>query len=74
MISAEDRVVLFQAILDYTPEELLIGGPLCLWAGERQRGGRHHYDGKVPIIATGLRSLRNHGPGHAPVVRDGPHR
>ncbi|WP_406724448.1 IS630 family transposase [Streptomyces sp. GD-15H] len=28
LIGAEDRVVLFQAMADYTPEELLIGGPL----------------------------------------------
>ncbi|WP_067480243.1 winged helix-turn-helix domain-containing protein, partial [Nocardia amamiensis] len=28
LISAADRAVLFQAMADYTPEELLIGGPL----------------------------------------------
>ena len=33
-----------------------------LWQGQRQRDGHHHYDGKIPIIATGLRNLRKHGP------------
>lgn len=33
-----------------------------LWQGERQKGGHHHDDGKIPIIATGLRNLRQHGP------------
>ncbi|WP_371665050.1 replication-relaxation family protein [Streptomyces sp. NBC_01241] len=33
-----------------------------LWEGERQRGGHHHYDGRIPIIATGLRHLREQGP------------
>ncbi|MFI6086227.1 hypothetical protein ACIBBB_35775 [Streptomyces sp. NPDC051217] len=33
-----------------------------LWQGERQHSGHHHYDGKIPIIATGLRNLREHGP------------
>ncbi|WP_241519037.1 replication-relaxation family protein [Streptomyces sp. CB03238] len=33
-----------------------------LWEGQRQKGGHHHYDGKIPIIATGLRNLRQHGP------------
>ncbi|MFE0654633.1 hypothetical protein ACFVZH_39640 [Streptomyces sp. NPDC059534] len=33
-----------------------------LWQGERQRGGHHLYDRKIPIIATGLNQLREHGP------------
>ncbi|MEU7038853.1 replication-relaxation family protein [Streptomyces sp. NPDC046237] len=33
-----------------------------LWQGERQRGGHHLYDRKIPIIATGLNQLRQHGP------------
>ncbi|WP_327378263.1 hypothetical protein OG393_32440 [Streptomyces sp. NBC_01216] len=33
-----------------------------LWQGERQRGGHHFYDGKIPIIATGLNQLCQHGP------------
>ncbi|MFD3939910.1 replication-relaxation family protein [Streptomyces sp. NPDC058611] len=37
-----------------------------LWEGERQRGGFHEYDGSIPIIATGLPKLREHGP-HGPV-------
>ncbi|WP_326734042.1 hypothetical protein [Streptomyces sp. NBC_01022] len=32
-----------------------------LWAGQRFEG-HHLYDGKIPIIATGLRNLREHGP------------
>ncbi|MEU9064953.1 hypothetical protein AB0D13_40535 [Streptomyces sp. NPDC048430] len=33
-----------------------------LWAGERQRGDYHLYDEKIPIIATGLNNLGEHGP------------
>ncbi|MFG3042877.1 replication-relaxation family protein [Streptomyces sp. NPDC048330] len=33
-----------------------------LWEGERQKGGHHHYDGRIPIIATGLNNLRQGGP------------
>ncbi|MER6409291.1 hypothetical protein ABT269_38855 [Streptomyces viridosporus] len=33
-----------------------------LWVGERQKGGHHHYDGRIPIIATGLKNLSQHGP------------
>ncbi|MEU9108872.1 replication-relaxation family protein [Streptomyces xanthophaeus] len=33
-----------------------------LWEGERQRGGHHEYDGRIPIIAVGLSNLREHGP------------
>ncbi|WP_405681816.1 hypothetical protein [Streptomyces sp. NBC_00057] len=33
-----------------------------LWEGERQKGGYHHYDGRIPIIATDLQNLREHGP------------
>ncbi|MGV9761677.1 hypothetical protein ACWDUC_38565 [Streptomyces tricolor] len=33
-----------------------------LWQGERQRGGHHLYDRKIPIIAVGLNQLREHGP------------
>ncbi|WP_406003352.1 replication-relaxation family protein [Streptomyces sp. NBC_00829] len=37
-----------------------------LWERERQRGGHHVYDGRIPIIATGLQNLREHGPAGAP--------
>ncbi|MFI1576134.1 replication-relaxation family protein [Streptomyces anulatus] len=33
-----------------------------LWQGDRQREGHHLYDGKIPIVAVGLRNLRKHGP------------
>jgi transposase-like protein len=33
-----------------------------LWQGERLPGGHHLYDRKIPIIATGLNQLRQHGP------------
>ncbi|MEU7115055.1 hypothetical protein [Streptomyces sp. NPDC046182] len=39
--------------------------------GQRQKGGHHHYDGKIPIIAVGLRNLREHGPTGAVVARFG---
>ncbi|GGP00259.1 replication-relaxation family protein [Wenjunlia tyrosinilytica] len=42
-----------------------------LWEGERQRGGHHLYDGKIPIIATGLRNLRAHGPADPVFLRFG---
>ncbi|MEV7518788.1 hypothetical protein ACIPPN_30775 [Streptomyces diastaticus] len=32
-----------------------------LWQGERQRGGHHLYDRKIPIIAVALPNLREHG-------------
>ncbi|MFF3735524.1 replication-relaxation family protein [Streptomyces sp. NPDC002476] len=32
-----------------------------LWQGQRHKGFRD-YDGKIPIIATGLKNLREHGP------------
>ncbi|MGI5485155.1 replication-relaxation family protein [Streptomyces lavendofoliae] len=42
-----------------------------LWQGERQKGGHHHYDGRLPIIATGLNQLREHGPAGAVFLRFG---
>lgn len=44
-----------------------------LWQGrgQRQKGGHHHYDGKIPIIAVGLRNLREHGPTGAVFARFG---
>ncbi|MFI0915566.1 hypothetical protein [Streptomyces abikoensis] len=42
-----------------------------LWQGERQKGGHHHYDGRIPIIATGLRNLRQHGPAGPAFLRFG---
>ncbi|MEU9032777.1 replication-relaxation family protein [Streptomyces sp. NPDC048383] len=33
-----------------------------LWSGEPADGGYTSYDRKIPIIATGLRNLREHGP------------
>ncbi|ESQ01735.1 hypothetical protein B590_30158 (plasmid) [Streptomyces sp. PVA_94-07] len=42
-----------------------------LWEGERQKGGHHHYDGRMPIIATGLNNLREHGPTGPAFVRFG---
>ncbi|MET9656759.1 replication-relaxation family protein [Streptomyces sp. NPDC006510] len=42
-----------------------------LWQGEHQRGGHHHYDGKIPIIAVGLGNLREHGPAGSVFLRFG---
>ncbi|MFJ3882395.1 hypothetical protein ACIPW5_33740 [Streptomyces sp. NPDC090077] len=36
--------------------------PRHLWEGERQKAGHHRYDGRIPIIATGLNNLRRQGP------------
>ncbi|MCX4799880.1 replication-relaxation family protein [Streptomyces sp. NBC_01242] len=33
-----------------------------LWQGQRQKGGHHHYDGRIPIIAAGLGNLSKYGP------------
>ncbi|WP_327372403.1 replication-relaxation family protein [Streptomyces sp. NBC_01216] len=41
------------------------------WQGERQRGGHHLYDRKIPIIATGLNQLRQHGPAGPVFLRFG---
>jgi hypothetical protein len=41
----------------------LMGLTRHLWQGTRGYDGDHHlYDGKIPIIATGLGNLREHGP------------
>ncbi|MGW5666281.1 hypothetical protein ACWEWG_40820 [Streptomyces sp. NPDC003758] len=42
-----------------------------LWEEQRQRGGYYLYDGKTPIIATGLRNLRQHGPAGPVFLRFG---
>ncbi|MEW2373384.1 replication-relaxation family protein [Streptomyces sp. NPDC006656] len=42
-----------------------------LWEGERQKAGHHHYDGRIPIIATGLNNLRKHGPNGPVFLRFG---
>ncbi|WP_405996718.1 replication-relaxation family protein [Streptomyces sp. NBC_00829] len=42
-----------------------------LWEGERQRGGHHVYDGRIPVIATGLQNLREHGPAGPAFLRFG---
>lgn len=42
-----------------------------LWQGERQRGGHHLYDRKIPIIAVGLKKLREHGPAGPVFLRFG---
>ncbi|MDV9187626.1 replication-relaxation family protein [Streptomyces sp. SR27] len=42
-----------------------------LWQGERERGGYHLYDRRIPIIATGLNQLRQHGPAGPVFVRFG---
>ncbi|MFF8604114.1 replication-relaxation family protein [Streptomyces sp. NPDC015232] len=42
-----------------------------LWQGERQRGGHHLYDGKIPIVAVSLKNLRAHGPAGAVFIRFG---
>ncbi|MGW3176957.1 replication-relaxation family protein [Streptomyces sp. NPDC001153] len=42
-----------------------------LWAGQRQSGGYHLYDRKIPITATGLRNLRRHGPAGSVFLRFG---
>ncbi|MEU0952524.1 replication-relaxation family protein [Streptomyces niveus] len=33
-----------------------------IWRGRAHRGGHHTYDGCIPIVATGLNLLREHGP------------
>lgn len=33
-----------------------------LWEGERQKGGHHRYDGRIPIIAATLENVSRHGP------------
>ncbi|WP_331738030.1 replication-relaxation family protein (plasmid) [Streptomyces sp. NBC_00637] len=42
-----------------------------LWEGERQKAGHHRYDGRIPIIATGLKNLSQHGPTGAVFLRFG---
>ncbi|MFJ3439363.1 replication-relaxation family protein [Streptomyces cyaneofuscatus] len=42
-----------------------------LWKGEWMREGYHSYDGKIPIVAVGLKSLRAHGPAGAVFLRFG---
>ncbi|MFF5475451.1 replication-relaxation family protein [Streptomyces achromogenes] len=42
-----------------------------LWQGERQRGGHHLYDGKIPIVAVALENLRAHGPAGPVFLRFG---
>ncbi|MFJ3637602.1 replication-relaxation family protein [Streptomyces sp. NPDC090112] len=42
-----------------------------LWQGERKKAGHHHYDGRIPIIATGLKSLREYGPAGPVFLRFG---
>ncbi|MBK3384600.1 MULTISPECIES: hypothetical protein [unclassified Streptomyces] len=42
-----------------------------LWQGERQRGGHHLYDRKIPIIAVALPNLREHGPAGPVFLRFG---
>lgn len=44
---------------------------LPLWAGERAESGYSSYDRKIPIIATGLRNLRAHGPAGPVFLRFG---
>lgn len=41
-----------------------------LWQGQRQKGF-HVYDGSIPIIATGLKNLREHGPAGPVFLRFG---
>lgn len=41
-----------------------------LWQGQRQKGF-HVYDGRIPIIATGLNQLREHGPSGPVFLRFG---
>ncbi|MCZ0210724.1 replication-relaxation family protein [Streptomyces sp. UMAF16] len=42
-----------------------------LWQGERQRGGHHLYDRRVPVVAVGLNQLRQHGPAGPVFLRFG---
>ncbi|MFI8504499.1 replication-relaxation family protein [Streptomyces sp. NPDC085524] len=42
-----------------------------LWQGERQRGGHHLYDRRIPIVAVGLKNLRAHGPAGPVFLRFG---
>ncbi|MEU8669431.1 hypothetical protein AB0C71_21370 [Streptomyces anulatus] len=44
-----------------------------LWRGRRNKG-YHDYDGKIPIIATGLGNLTEHGPDGPVFLRFGRHR
>ncbi|WP_260334609.1 replication-relaxation family protein [Streptomyces beigongshangae] len=41
-----------------------------LWQGERHKG-YHDYDGRIPIIATGLKNLSQHGPAGQVFLRFG---
>ncbi|PJM98632.1 hypothetical protein CG740_34925 [Streptomyces sp. CB01201] len=43
-----------------------------LWQGEpAEDGHHHHYDEKIPIVAVGLRNLREHGPAGPVFLRFG---
>ncbi|WEH43952.1 replication-relaxation family protein [Streptomyces sp. AM 2-1-1] len=42
-----------------------------LWQGERQRGGHHLYDQKIPIMAVTLPNLQKYGPADAVFLRFG---
>ncbi|GGS13288.1 MULTISPECIES: hypothetical protein [Streptomyces] len=42
----------------------------CLWQGERAEGF-HDYDGRIPIVATGLKRLREYGPAGPALLRLG---
>ncbi|MFE2273335.1 replication-relaxation family protein [Streptomyces lavendulae] len=42
-----------------------------LWEGEQQKAGHHRYDGRIPIIATGLKNLTEHGPAGPVFLRFG---
>jgi hypothetical protein len=41
-----------------------------LWQGQRRKGF-HDYDGRIPIIATGLKNLSQHGPAGSVFLRSG---
>jgi hypothetical protein len=45
------------------------------WKGTAHDGGFHMYDGKLPIVATGMKQLKEHGPAGAVFRRFGrPHK
>ncbi|WP_405817390.1 hypothetical protein OG705_00130 [Streptomyces sp. NBC_00838] len=67
-------LLVFNRIGDRNPNNTvprLIDLTRRLWACQRQHGGHHHYDGKISIIATGLRNLREHGPAGPAFLRSG---
>ncbi|MEU9706183.1 hypothetical protein [Streptomyces sp. NPDC047981] len=42
-----------------------------LWEGQRQKGGNHHYDGRIPMTATRLNNPYRGGPNGPVFLRFG---